>query len=450
MMAVFFFRFLLCAVVFCVTRLPCVRAQPVRVTLTLAEMVDSRLGLSTFADILESYPDLQSYLKTQQFVTLFAPTNAAWNSSIDSSFLDLLQEGGFSRHLKSILEMHVVSDNRILIDDREPDPTGLITRDFTSLNGEILTVLDFNNFDNTAIVVSPNVTNSFVTAANIPASNGIAHEVDKVLLPLWVGLSFVDIPNTVDNLSIFSELFELSGLAPVVPTLREATVFMVTDEAFDDDILAYYRNPSNLDDLRDMFYNHVGVGVFYTDPVDLDNGVVIGSNILVRNGVAHVIDYFLITPGYTAPTNTPTSAPSNMPSLVPLSSVNTTNDGDNEGITSFPDNGNDEDSSIAAFVGGTLGGISAIVIAIVILIWRRRHKTSSAGDEVHQRNEHIGNASPTAVVTQADLVVEGATVSARVMAVAGFAVEGNGPEFKDQVRSTRPKPTAADQSKPDP
>ncbi len=236
--------------------------------------------------------------------TVFAPTDAA--------FAALLAELGVSAsyllghpQLSEILTYHVVAGKVMstdLVDGMTP----------ATVNGETITI----DLDGGVMVNDANV-----TTADVNASNGVIHIIDKVLIPS----DFELYPTVVDiavNNAGFSTLVAALTKAGLVSTLQgdgPFTVFAPTDAAFaallaDLGVSAEYL--LNHPQLAEILTYHVVAGkVMSTDlvdgmtpatvngetiTVDLDGGVMINNakvtlaNLEAGNGVVHVIDKVLV------------------------------------------------------------------------------------------------------------------------------------------------------------
>jgi transforming growth factor-beta-induced protein len=236
--------------------------------------------------------------------TVFAPT--------DTAFAALLVELGVSKEyllnhpqLSEILLYHVVAGTVLstdLVDGSTP----------ATLNGETITVdLDGGVFINDAEV----------TTADILATNGVIHVIDKVLIPSDFVLypTVVDIAVNNDGFSVLVAALQEAELVEALQGPGPFTVFAPTDAAFtallaDLGVSAEYLlgHPQ----LSEILLYHVVAGkVMSTDlvdgstpatlngetiTVDLDGGVFINDASVVLadleagNGVVHVIDKVLI------------------------------------------------------------------------------------------------------------------------------------------------------------
>lgn len=127
---------------------------------SIAEVLDASGSFTSLLNALSATGLAETFAKPGNY-TLFAPTDAAFSA---------LGDMGLSEdELKTILMFHVVGDT--------------LTRDQLATD-DILPTLDgrplFVNRDGSTIL---NISGAKVQVYNIPASNGIIHVIDRVLIP---------------------------------------------------------------------------------------------------------------------------------------------------------------------------------------------------------------------------------------------------------------------------
>jgi len=270
----------------------------------IVETAQSNDQFSTLVDALVK-AELVSVLEGEGPYTVFAPTNDAFGDLLSelgvSSLDDLTKE-----ELEPILLYHVVSGN-------------IVSGDLS--NGYVNTLNAGPNSNNTTLLVNTEEGvklngNTSVTAADIEATNGVVHEIDKVLLP----------PTVVDiaiNNSNFSTLVDAVVKAELDGTLRgdgPFTVFAPTNDAFNQlftDLSISGISDLTKADLVPILEYHVVSGNVRAEDlttgtvttlngdiqVDVGDNVTINSeatvtpvNIQGANGVVHVIDKVLLPP----------------------------------------------------------------------------------------------------------------------------------------------------------
>lgn len=236
--------------------------------------------------------------------TLFAPTDAAFMALPDGALDALLDDP--SGLLTQVLLYHVVGSNEFSTDLSDG-------QEIVTLNGATVTV----TINDDGVFIN----DAQVTLADIEAENGVVHVIDAVLVPPSDPFTVVDIILESD---IHTTLATAVAAADLVETLEGEgpfTVFAPTDAAFDalpagtlDALLA---DPSGL--LTDILLYHVvggqalstdlsngleietlnGATITVTindDGVFINDAQVTVADLVVDNGVVHVIDAVLLPP----------------------------------------------------------------------------------------------------------------------------------------------------------
>ena len=296
------------------------------VYLTLTLLIASTLPLSASADANDDIPtnaaatgvhdslvaalahvDLVTTLEGTGPFTVFAPTDQAFtDAGIDLADFNTPEE---KATLSDILLYHVVSASV---------PSSAVTDGMlaTMANGD---KVKFGVSSGTVTVGA-----ATVTTADVQASNGIIHVIDKVLMPP------VDIPTTAQTTGIHNSLVAAVIQADLLPTLQGTgpfTVFAPTDQAFTDAgiDLAALDNPTGKQTLSDILLYHVvsaevqssdvtecmsadaanGQPLSFTvgDTVMVNDANVTLTDVVTSNGLIHVIDKVL----------TPSDTPNNIP-----------------------------------------------------------------------------------------------------------------------------------------
>ncbi|MDA8718079.1 fasciclin domain-containing protein [Candidatus Poseidoniales archaeon] len=296
------------------------------VYLTLTLLIASTLPLSVNADANDDIPtnaaatgvhdslvaalthvDLVTTLQGTGPFTVFAPTDQAFtDAGIDLNDFNTQEE---KDTLSDILLYHVLSGSV---------PSSAVT------DGMLATMV---NGDKAKFGVSGStvtVGTATVTTADVQASNGIIHVIDKVLMPP------VDIPTTAQTTGIHTSLVAAVIQADLLPTLQGTgpfTVFAPTDQAFTDAgiDLAALDNPTGKQTLSDILLYHVvsaevqssdvtdcmsadaanGQPLSFTvgDTVMVNDANVTLTDVVASNGLIHVIDKVL------TPSDTPNDIP---------------------------------------------------------------------------------------------------------------------------------------------
>ena len=251
-----------------------------------------------------SKADLVTTLQGDGPFTVFAPTDQAFtDAGIDLSTFVTDEE---IAALADILTYHVVSGS--VLSTALTD--GLTA---TAVNGDDVTF--------TVNEAGVMVNDANVVTADVVASNGVVHVIDKVLMP---PADLVDIPTIATGTGVHDSLVAALSKADLVTTLQgdgPFTVFAPTDEAFaaagiD---LSTFETDEEIATLADILTYHVVSGSVLStaltdgmtatalngDDVTFtvnDAGVmvndanVVTADVVASNGVVHVIDKVLMPP----------------------------------------------------------------------------------------------------------------------------------------------------------
>ncbi|MHC0064291.1 fasciclin domain-containing protein [Nostoc sp. UIC 10890] len=155
-----------------ITTVPPVTPTPTTTTANqnLAELATSAASQGQFKTLIQAVQaaGLTEQLSTPGPYTVFAPTDAAF-SALPKATLDQLLQPANKQQLVRLLAYHVI-------------PGGTTSQQLTS--GQVKTV-EGSTVKVTVDRASNSITvnNAKVTQPDIPASNGIVHVVDQVLLP---------------------------------------------------------------------------------------------------------------------------------------------------------------------------------------------------------------------------------------------------------------------------
>ena len=241
--------------------------------------------------------------------TVFAPTDQAFaDAGIDLAALDT-PEGKAT--LSDILLYHV-------LDSEVPAANVSDCMTATAVNGHPLSF---------TVGTTVMVNGATVTATDVPASNGVIHVIDKVLMPTDTPN---DIPRTAQCTGSHNSLVAAVIQANLLETLQgdgPFTVFAPTDQAFTDAgiDLAALDTPDGVATLSEILLSHVvassvpasdvsdcmtaetvsGHALAFTvgESVTVNGATVTGVDVMTSNGIIHVIAKVLM------PTDTPNDIP---------------------------------------------------------------------------------------------------------------------------------------------
>ncbi len=269
----------------------------------IVEVAVANPDFSTLVAALQK-AELVTALEADGQFTVFAPTNVAFNQLFTDLGVDGIDDLT-KEQLTPILLYHVV---------------GAKVKSTDLTNGYVTTLSTGPGNKNVSLKVD--ATNLElnggvgITSADINATNGVIHVVDKVLLPPTV----VDIALDNDNFSILVSALVKAELVETLKGDGPFTVFAPTNDAFN--ALFEALDVTGIADLSKealtpILLDHVVSGnVRSTDlttgsvntlnnsiSIDVTSGVKINGNINVvladvqgTNGVVHVIDKVIVTP----------------------------------------------------------------------------------------------------------------------------------------------------------
>ena len=269
--------------------------------MSIAKIASSDAQFSILVEALTK-TDLASTLDQSGTFTVFAPTNTAFNMLFTqlgvSGINDLSADA-----LRPILLYHVLGTKAVssgltsgYVSTMSPASGGK----YVSMQVDVMSGVKLNNSAN-------------VTTADIMASNGVIHVIDKVLLPPTVaGIAAAN--------SSFSTLVSALSGAGLVDALSDPaatfTVFAPTNDAF-------AQLSSLPDDLKPILLYHVLGSTVYSNqvttgyakslstymdyPMDMyintasgvkinNSAMVVLADVVGTNGVIHVIDKVLLPP----------------------------------------------------------------------------------------------------------------------------------------------------------
>lgn len=284
-------------------------------------IVDIASSDSNFSILVQALQraDLVSALQADGSLTVFAPTNDAFQALLDKKAAWNTLEDIPVETLKSVLLYHVLpiyapsqnlSDNQVV----------------STLNGANLTV----DLSSGVKIESATGQSVSVTQADLLAKNGVIHVINEVLLPGELPKDITDLAIATPDLSILVQALQRANLVGALQADGPYTVFAPTNTAFQalldsnadwnslDDIpvdvltnvLLFHVINGNVtsDMLSDTYVNTLATGP-NSEPLSLqievtggiefngDANPVSGSiNIAASNGTIHVIDKVMLPP----------------------------------------------------------------------------------------------------------------------------------------------------------
>jgi len=278
-------------------------------TPTLAQALNSTAELSQLASVLGLVPGVVTALSSAQNITILAPSNSAFGQVPNATLQTLTSNPGM---LTALLQYHVLTGAipaSAITNTSTFVPTLLTNATYTNVTGG-QRVKAIKNGDSVNFF-SGLLDNSTVTTANVNFTGGVIHIINKVLT----------LPQSPSDTAIAAGLSSLAGaltsanLVNTVNGLKDVTIFAPANSAFQA-IGSGLGNLSTTDLTNILTYHVVQGAVGYSS--GLTNGTVLptvnGANltvtinggnvfvngakvvtpdVLVSNGVVHVLDQVL-------------------------------------------------------------------------------------------------------------------------------------------------------------
>lgn len=309
----------------------------------LPELLSSTPELSNLTTYLQLFPDLVEQLSQASNITILAPSDDAFSELLETPAGEAITAND-SAAIQALLTYHVL--NGVFAAEDVPEtaafiPTLLEDPDFTTVNGgQVVQALrDGDSVEFTSGLKAV----STVSQADVNFTGGVVHIIDKVLT----------VPANLSTTAIESNLTSLAGalirldLLDALDTTPELTVFAPNNEAFqnigsalgnltDEEltaILTYHvlngtvAYSSTLEDTT--VETSAGSEVTITiddDRVFVNGAEVVLADVLVANGVVHVIDNVLnpenseATPDPTQSTQSPAFSDASAATEAPFTS----------------------------------------------------------------------------------------------------------------------------------
>lgn len=311
---------------------------------SLTDLIGQNQDLSQLGTLLGQYPDLAQTLGGLSNITVLAPNNAALSALLNDSSVTaaVAADPGL---VPAILTYHVLNGTYRSTDitDTPAFPKTLLTNStYTNVTGG--QVVKAETEDDSVVFTSGLLRQSRVATADVTFTGGIVHIIDSVLT----------IPANDSATALAANLTALAGalttadLVSTVDTAQDVTIFAPSNEAF----AAIQNLAANLstEQLSSVLTYHVVQGtVGYSSSltsglqlttlnngqvtVTIDDGDVFVNSaevevadVLVSNGVVHVIDNVLnpdnstARPDVTASTQLPAFSGASSASDIPFTS----------------------------------------------------------------------------------------------------------------------------------
>ncbi|KAL9585776.1 MAG: hypothetical protein Q9212_001326 [Teloschistes hypoglaucus] len=344
-------------------------------TKDLTQLLQSQKNLSQFTALLTSYGDIYANLSFQSGVTILAPNNDAFNK-IPYSSLGPAFEANQSQIVRSVLQYHIlpgIHRSGSYNGSFSFDQTWLQNASYTNVTGGQV-VGGVQQAGDVNIYTSGMGSRSTLVNPNLAFTGGVVHVIDTFLMPpanfiqSAPQFNLTAAGGAIENAShgcliANSDVYPFdSSLADYVNTHPDLTVFVPNNAAFlalgstlqsmplqqlrhlldyhivNASTVGYSSNLPNGTVLRTHSGQNLTI-TFASNSLFVNQARVIQQDLLIANGVMHIIDNFLSpdAPSATANPEVPTAPPliqgtSLSENVVPFTSFLPT------GVTSFDAN----------------------------------------------------------------------------------------------------------------
>ncbi|TLS25150.1 hypothetical protein PpBr36_07933 [Pyricularia pennisetigena] len=280
---------------------------------SLTAALASQPDLSNMIALLSTQPTFMAQLSLAQNVTFLAPSNNALNDFLNGPNATPLNRTT-PLGVAALLSYHVLNgtfyDSEINDDTRVVN-TALNLAPYSNITGGQR--ISFRRQDGNATFFSGLMEMSSVTTPNINYTGGVIHVINRVLtLPVNDTRTLTDL-----NLTAAAGAIRRADLSTRLDRLRDVTMFIPNNEAFDRVGSSFEDSKMSADQLSQVLQYHIvqGSRPFYTSALansslttlngarltftNTSNGVfvnsakIVSSNVLTNNGVIHVIDNVL-------------------------------------------------------------------------------------------------------------------------------------------------------------
>jgi len=297
-------------------------AQTQSLNATLAGNNDTS-GLAT---LLALYPDISQSLNGASDITILAPSNQALSALLNSSAGQMLSKNPGA--IQAILQYHVLNGTHpasSITNTSSFIPSLLTNASYTNVTGG--QVVEAVKIGNETTFFSGLLQNATVTHADLNFTGGVIHVIDALLtLP-----SNISDSATAANLTALNGALNATNLTNTVNEAHDVTIFAPNNNAFQS--IGSALTTMSMDELTGILAYHVisGSQVGYSSTltngtslktvqggnvtIRVENGTifvnsakVLTPNILVANGVVHIIDNVLNPNNTSAAPNTSATA----------------------------------------------------------------------------------------------------------------------------------------------
>ncbi|KIN04354.1 hypothetical protein OIDMADRAFT_191287 [Oidiodendron maius Zn] len=299
--------------------LSCANAQDVP---NLGDVLANQTDLSTFYGLIQKYPQVLLQLPSYQGVTVLAPSNDAF-SKIPYSSLNGAFQNNDDDVIIDVLEYHILQGTRLAAQlvPGTPEflPTLLKDPFYTNVTGGQV-VENVKQAGDVVVFVSGQGSRSTLTTADLKFDGGVVQIIDTLLIP---PTNLTDTTNAF-NLTAFEGALYAAGIIDIALYTPNVTIFVSWNEGFQAlgpaitgmtsqelaQVLKYtilpqvVYSPGLTNDTKFLALNGENITIMHNgNNLYVNSAQLLTPDILIANGVIHVIDNVLNPQGPNAQPN---------------------------------------------------------------------------------------------------------------------------------------------------
>lgn len=301
---------------------------------SLTELLTNTSSLSNLTSYLQGFPNLVTQLSSASNITILAPNNEAFAAFLNSSVAGALASD--TSLIQGVLTYHVLNGTHSNITNTTFIPTNLQPPQYTNVTGGQRVAA--MSGENGTEFISGLLTKSNTVGDAVNFTGGVVHIIDRLLsIPANASTTLLNL-----NLTAAVGALRALNLTETLDTTEDVTLFIPTNEAFAS--IASVLNTTNTTLLTEVLSYHAVIGsvLYSTDimngssvqtvagtnitariedgDVYINNAKVTVPNVLIANGVVHVIDEVL-NPGNTTLEDNPSSTSAAFPGATSASDI---------------------------------------------------------------------------------------------------------------------------------
>jgi len=278
----------------------------------LGSLLAGQKNLTTFYGLIQKYPNILLQLPSYQGVTILAPNNEAF-SKIPYSSLNQAFKNNNEDVITNVLEYHILQGTKLAAQLVPGSPvfipTLLQSTEYTNVTGGQV-VENVKQSGDVVVFVSGQGSRSTLTQADLKFTGGVVQVIDSLLIPP----SNLSDTTFAFNLTSFEGALYASNVMGAVANQPNVTIFAPANEAFQNlgpaitsmtsDELAQVMDytiipqivysPSLTNGTKFLAQDGTNITVLHSgNNVYINSAQLLTSDILIANGVVHIIDNVL-------------------------------------------------------------------------------------------------------------------------------------------------------------